>query len=68
MGSEWDFTWGLTGEELIDAQSTGATYEEWDLIEREDRQKQWVELKVLRDNNQISNEEFKIRKAKIFND
>ena len=68
MGSEWDFTWGLTGEELIDAQSTGATYEEWDLIEMEDRQKQWVELKVLRDNNQISNEEFKIRKAKIFND
>ena len=31
--SDWDFLWGLTGQELIDAQSTGATYAEWDMID-----------------------------------
>lgn len=31
--SEWDFLHGLTGQELDDAMSTGATAEEWALIE-----------------------------------
>ena len=33
--SEWDFAFGLTGQALEDALSSGATYEEWDIIERE---------------------------------
>lgn len=33
--SEWDFAFGLTGQALEDALSSGATYEEWDVIERE---------------------------------
>lgn len=31
--SEWDFLWGLEGQELLDAMATGATYEEWAHIE-----------------------------------
>ncbi|WP_175525274.1 hypothetical protein [Microbacterium sp. cf046] len=31
--SEWDFLHGLTGQELEDAMSTGATAEEWAWIE-----------------------------------
>lgn len=31
--SDWDFLWGLEGQELLDAMATGATYEEWALIE-----------------------------------
>ena len=33
--SEWDFLWGLTGQALEDAMTSGATYEEWAYIERE---------------------------------
>ena len=33
--SEGDFAFGLTGQALEDALSSGATYEEWDIIERE---------------------------------
>ncbi|MBQ6140507.1 MAG: NYN domain-containing protein [Kiritimatiellae bacterium] len=33
--SEWDFAFELTGQALEDALSSGATYEEWDIIERE---------------------------------
>ena len=32
--SEWDFAFGLTGQALEDAHSTGATREEWGLIEQ----------------------------------
>lgn len=31
--SEWDFLHGLTGQELDDAMSTGATADEWAWIE-----------------------------------
>ncbi len=31
--SQWDFLWGLEGQELLDAMATGATYEEWAHIE-----------------------------------
>ena len=31
--SEWDFLWGLEGQELLDAMASGATYEEWAYIE-----------------------------------
>lgn len=31
--SDWDFLWGLEGQELLDAMATGATYEEWAHIE-----------------------------------
>ena len=33
--SEWDFAFGLTGQALEDALSTGATHEEWAMIEQE---------------------------------
>ena len=33
--SEWDFAFGLTGQALEDALSSGATYEEWAMIEQE---------------------------------
>lgn len=40
--SEWDFTYGLTGQELEDAQSSGATAEEWAFIEAQDQRKNRV--------------------------
>ena len=33
--SEWDFAFGLTGQALDDALSSGATYEEWAMINRQ---------------------------------
>ena len=33
--SEWDFAFGLTGQALEDALPSGATYEEWGMIERQ---------------------------------
>ena len=36
--SEWDFLWGLKGEELMDAMSSGGTYDDWAYIE-------WMERK-----------------------
>jgi len=37
--SEWDFLWGLSGQELMDAISTGATADDWDYIEEKDKQR-----------------------------
>ena len=36
--SEWDFLWGLEGQELMDAMSSGGTYDDWVYIERMERQ------------------------------
>ena len=33
--SEWDFAFGLTGQALEDTLSSGATYEEWAVINRQ---------------------------------
>ena len=30
--SEWDFTWGLKGDALIEAQATGATAWDWEWL------------------------------------
>ena len=27
--SEWDFLWDLEGQELIDAMTSGGTYDDW---------------------------------------
>jgi len=35
--SEWDFLWGLEGQELMDAMSSGGTYDDWVYIERMER-------------------------------
>ena len=35
--SEWDFLWGLEGQELMDAMSSGGTYDDWAYIERMER-------------------------------
>jgi len=32
--SDWDFLWGLEGQELMDAMATGATWAEWEYIGR----------------------------------
>lgn len=35
--SEWDFLWGLEGQELIDAMTSGGTYDDWAYIEEMER-------------------------------
>lgn len=37
--SEWDFLWGLQGQELSDAMSSGGTYDDWKYIEEMERRK-----------------------------
>ena len=41
--SEWDFLWGLEGQELIDAMTSGVTYDDWAYIERMERQQYGVD-------------------------
>ncbi|MGN1196404.1 MAG: hypothetical protein ACI4TA_02265 [Acetatifactor sp.] len=41
--SEWDFLWGLEGQELIDAMTSGGTYDDWAYIERMERQQYGVD-------------------------
>lgn len=36
--SEWDFLWGLEGQELIDAMSSGGTEDDWEYIEQMERE------------------------------
>lgn len=35
--SDWDFLWGLEGQELIDAMTSGGTYDDWKYIEEMER-------------------------------
>lgn len=35
--SEWDFLWGLKGQELIDAMTSGGTYDDWAYLEEMER-------------------------------
>lgn len=66
---EWDFLSGLSGQELEDAMSSGGTASDWAYIEEQERNKrreEWNKLKALRDNGQISKEEFKKRKSELF--
>lgn len=67
--SEWDFLWGLNGNELEEAMSSGGTAADWANIEEQEirkRKEQWDKLKTLRDNEEISKEEFKKRKTTLF--
>ena len=48
--SDWDFLWGLEGEELIDAMSSGGTYEDWAYIDEIERKKSENNFK---DNSQV---------------
>lgn len=67
--SEWDFLWGLSGQELEDAMSSGGTAGDWADFEEQERKEQkseWTNLKSLRDSGQISREEFKRRKTTLF--
>lgn len=67
--SEWDFLWDLSGQELEDAISSGGTATDWRYVEEKEREKRredWEVLKALRDNGEISTEEFKKRKIKLF--
>ena len=36
--SDWDFLWGLEGQELIDAQSTGGDYWDWDYVAKQEKE------------------------------
>ncbi len=40
--SEWDFLWGLEGDELMDAMASGATAWEWDYIEQQEMQQRKI--------------------------
>ena len=67
--SEWDFLYDLEGDELMEAMMNGGTKEDFEFIEEQERKRkkrEWEALKKLRDTNQISKEEFKKRKAEIF--
>lgn len=67
--SEWDFLWGLSGQELEDAMSSGGTASDWHYVEERDRKKrreEWDNLKALRDNGEISPAEFKKRKTELY--
>jgi hypothetical protein len=67
--SEWDFLWGLSGQELEDAMTSGGASDDWAYFEEQERKKrkgEWEQLKALRDNGQISKEEFKKRKSALF--
>ena len=69
--SEWDFLWGLEGQELEDAMSCGMTSSDMDYLEEQERKEineKWRELKDLRDSNHITKEEFKQRKQELFAD
>lgn len=47
---DWDFLHGLSGQELEDAMSSGATAEEWEWIEAQEAKKaQGLEPKGKRD-------------------
>lgn len=35
--SDWDFLWGLEGQELMDAMASGGTQADWDYIEEQER-------------------------------
>ena len=67
--SEWDFLWGLKGQELEDAMSSGGTAGDWDFVEEQQRKKrrvEWDKLKASRDSGEISPDEFKKRKSILF--
>jgi len=67
--SEWDFLWGLSGEDLENAISSGGTDDDWAYVEEQERKKrkmEWENLKSLRDKGIISREEFKKRKTYLF--
>ncbi len=36
--SEWDFLWGLSGQELMDAMASGGTYADWEYIEKKEEE------------------------------
>ena len=67
--SEWDFLWESEGDELMEVMSTGMTDADYVYLEeqeRKERRKAWMDLKKLRDTGMISKEDFKKRKAEIF--
>ena len=68
---DWDFLHdmkneGYSDQDIMDAQTSGATPAEWDYIAKQERQEELEKLKTLRDTKAISSEEFKKRKAKLF--
>lgn len=57
---------GYSPDEIADAAGSGAAPWEWAHIAKQEMNAEWERLKALRDTGQISREEFKKRKAKIF--
>lgn len=72
---DWDFLYGLDGQELDDAISSGGTAQDWTSWEesgflesaKQTRGKtEWEKLKILRDSGQITKEEFRKRRFELF--
>lgn len=69
--SDWDFLHemrdeGYSPEDIADAAASGASPREWEYIAKQETKMEWEELKQLRDSGQISPDEFKKRKSKLF--
>jgi hypothetical protein len=68
---DWEFLYdmkneGYSDEDIMEAQASGASPEQWAEIEKQERKAEWEKLKSLRDTKTISSEEFKKRKAEMF--
>ncbi|MFC1832426.1 hypothetical protein ACFL0S_10460 [Thermodesulfobacteriota bacterium] len=68
---DWDFLHdmkneGYSDEDILEAQASGASPEQWEAIERQDQKAEWEKLKSLRNAKTISREEFLKRKKEIF--
>lgn len=69
--SDWEFLYDMNNEgcstdQLLDAMATGCNPQDLAYIEKQEKKAEWEELKSLRDSGEISREEFKKRKNKIF--
>jgi hypothetical protein len=68
---DWEFLYdmkneGYSDEDIMEAQASGASPEQWAHIEKQERNAEWENLKSLRDTGAISKEEFKKLKAELF--
>ncbi len=68
---DWDFLHDMKNEgysdaDIMEAQASGASPEQWAYIEKQERKAEWEKLKSLRDTGEISKEELKKRKAELY--
>ena len=68
---DWDFLHemndlGYSSDEIADAAGSGAAPWEWEHLANQETKAEWEQLKALRNEGQISREEFIKRKKQIF--